>query len=209
MCGINGILRLAPDAPAVDRDVLVRTRDAMASRGPDGVGAWLSDDGTVGLGHRRLAIIDLSDAGAQPMTYLDGRYRLVFNGEIYNYKELRAPLEQDGVAFVSTSDTEVVLALFHREGEAAFRRLRGMFALAIWDAHERRLTLARDPYGIKPLYVATQGGWLQFASQVKALEAGGKVSREVDVAAVAGFLMWGSVPEPRTLRASVRALPAG
>lgn len=209
MCGINGILRLRPDAPRVEPEVALRTRDAMATRGPDGEGLWVSADGTVVLGHRRLAIIDLSETGAQPMEYEGGRYRLVFNGEIYNYKELREGLERDGARFVSTSDSEVILALFAREGTTMLRKLRGMFTLAIWDAVARRLVLARDPYGIKPLYVVEQDGWLQFASQVKALEAGGRVGRELDCGAIAGFLLWGSVPEPRTIRKAVRAVPAG
>ncbi len=209
MCGINGILRLRSDAPPVDPSVAVRTRDAMATRGPDGEGLWVSPDGEIVLGHRRLAIIDLSDAGAQPMEYDRGRYRLVFNGEIYNYKELREGLECFGVRFVSKSDSEVILALYAREGTAMLKKLRGMFALAIWDTQARRLVLARDPYGIKPLYIVHQDGWLQFASQVKALEAGGRVARELDPAAISGFLLWGSVPEPRTIRKAVRAVPAG
>src|SRR5262245_58134494 len=154
MCGINGIVRLSSRAPAVDAEVLRRTSERMALRGPDGHGLWIADDGAVGLGHRRLAIIDLTPTGAQPMAYAEARFRMVFNGEIYNYKELRDELVRQGVTFRSTSDTEVVLALFEREGAASFAKLRGMFALAIWDARERRLTLARDPYGIKPLYVA-------------------------------------------------------
>jgi len=209
MCGINGILRLRSDAPPVDPEVVVRTRDAMATRGPDGAGLWLAPDGGIALAHRRLAIIDLSETGAQPMEYDGGRYRLVFNGEIYNYKELREEQERDGASFVSTSDSEVILALYAREGTAMLARLRGMFALAIWDGLAQRLVLARDPYGIKPLYMIEQGGWLQFASQVKALEAGGRVGRELDPAALAGFLLWGSVPEPRTIRKAVRAVPAG
>jgi len=209
MCGINGILRLSSAAPVVDAEVALRTRDAMALRGPDGCGLWVDPDGSIALGHRRLAIIDLSETGAQPMEYDGGRYRLVFNGEIYNYKELREPLERDGVRFRSTSDSEVILALFAREGTAMLGKLRGMFALAIWDAAARRLVLARDPYGIKPLYVTDEGGWLQFASQVKALEAGGRVGCELDPVALAGFLLWGSVPEPRTIRKAVRAVPAG
>jgi asparagine synthase (glutamine-hydrolysing) len=209
MCGINGILRLRSDAPPVDPEVVVRTRDAMATRGPDGAGLWLAPDGGIGLGHRRLAIIDLSETGAQPMEFEAGRYRLVFNGEIYNYRELREELERDGVRFVSRSDSEVILALYAREGAGMLPRLRGMFALALWDSLAQRLVLARDPYGIKPLYVVEQDGWLQFASQVRALEAGGRVGRELDPAAIAGFLLWGSVPEPRTIRKAVRAVPAG
>jgi asparagine synthase (glutamine-hydrolysing) len=209
MCGINGILRLADSAPPVDGDELLRTRDAMTARGPDGCGAWIADDGRVGLASRRLAILDLSAAGAQPMASAEGRFRLVMNGEIYNFLELRRELEAEGVSFRSRSDTEVVLALYAREGTAMLSRLRGMFGLAIWDDREKTLLLARDPLGIKPLYVAAAGGCLRFASQVKALERGGAVSRETDPAGVAGFLLWGSVPEPFTIRKAVRALPAG
>jgi asparagine synthase (glutamine-hydrolysing) len=209
MCGLNGILRLTESAPAVDREELVRTRDAMASRGPDGAGEWIAADGRIGLGHRRLAILDLSPAGAQPMASRDGRFRIVFNGEIYNFRELRAELETEGAVFATRSDTEVLLALWAREGTAMLSRLRGMFAFALWDDREGELVLARDPLGIKPLYYSAEAGILRFASQVKALERGGGVSRETDPAGVAGFLLWGSVPEPLTIRRAIRALPAG
>ena len=209
MCGINGILRLAESSPAIDRGELLRTRDAMASRGPDGAGAWIADDGRVALASRRLAILDLSEAGAQPMASEDGRFRLVMNGEIYNFAELRRELEAEGVRFRSRSDTEVVLALYAREGAAMLFRLRGMYGLAIWDDREKSLLLARDPLGIKPLYVSTAGGCLRFASQVKALERGGAIPMETDPAGVAGFLLWGAVPEPLTIRRAVRALRAG
>jgi asparagine synthase (glutamine-hydrolysing) len=209
MCGINGILRLTEGAALIDRDELLRTRDAMTARGPDGAGAWISDDGRVGLASRRLAILDLSEAGSQPMASADGRFHLVMNGEIYNFLELRRELAAQGVPFRSRSDTEVVLALYAREGAGMLARLRGMYGLAIWDEREKSLLLARDPLGIKPLYLSTEGGCLRFASQVKALEAGGAVSRAVDPAGLAGFLLWGSVPEPLTIRRAVRALPAG
>jgi asparagine synthase (glutamine-hydrolysing) len=212
MCGLNGIIRLSSDAPPIDRAELLRTRDAMASRGPDGAGEWIAPDGAAALGHRRLSIIDLSEAGAQPMASADGRHRIVFNGEIYNYRELRDELARQGTELRSHSDTEVILHLYAREGAAMLSRLRGMYALAIWDSAARTLFLARDPYGIKPLYYAIdrgEGGTLRFASQVKALEASGAVSREIDPAAVAGFLLWGSVPEPRTIWSAIRALPAG
>jgi asparagine synthase (glutamine-hydrolysing) len=209
MCGINGILRLKDNVEQVSRDELLRTRDYLASRGPDGFGEWISDTGEIGLGHRRLAIIDLSPAGAQPMRWDDGRYQIVFNGEIYNYRELRRGLEQEGVVFRSRSDTEVIPALYAREGPAMLARLRGMYALALWDDREHRLFLARDPYGIKPLYYSIEDGYFRFASQVKALEAGGSTSRAVDPAGAVGFLLWGSVPEPRTIRRTIRALPAG
>lgn len=209
MCGINGILSLAPTAAPVSREELLRTRDSMASRGPDGAGEWISADGTVGLAHRRLAIIDLSDAGRQPMEFDCGRYQIVFNGEIYNYRDLRAGLIRGGAALRSHSDTEVLLALYAREGPEMLGRLRGMYTMAIWDERDRRLFLARDPYGIKPLYYATAGDRFRFASQVRALEASGGISLDVDPAGVVGFLLWGSVPEPWTIRRDVRALPAG
>src|SRR5215210_5186790 len=209
MCGINGILRLSEAAPPIDRDELLRTRDAMTARGPDGCGAWVSADGRAALASRRLAILDLSEAGAQPMASEDGRFSIVINGEIYNFLELRRGLEAAGVRFRSRSDTEVVLALYAREGAAMLSRLRGMYGLAIWDDREKTLLLARDPLGIKPLYGSSEGGCLRFASQVKALEAGGAVSRQVDPAGLAGFLLWGSVPEPLTIRKAVQALPAG
>jgi asparagine synthase (glutamine-hydrolysing) len=209
MCGINGLFRLRQDAPAIDPDELLRTRDAMTARGPDAAGAWISPDGRAALASRRLAILDLSSAGVQPMATPDGRWHLVMNGEIYNFRALRKELEDRGVAFHSQSDTEVVLHLLAREGPAALPRLRGMFGLALWDDAEKRLLLARDPLGIKPLYYSTEGGCLRFASQVKALEAGGAISRAVDPAGLAGFLLWGSVPEPLTISSGVRALPAG
>jgi len=209
MCGINGILRLSDAGAPIDREELLCTRDAMRSRGPDSSGWWISEDGTVGLGHRRLSIIDLSEAGRQPMSWCDGRYQIVFNGEIYNYRELREELLREGVEFQSQSDTEVILALYHLYRGDMLARLRGMFAFAIWDAAARTLLLARDPYGIKPLYVCAEGGYLRFASQLKALEVGGAVSSAVDPAGLTGFLLWGFVPEPHTLRRGVRALPAG
>ncbi|HVF61884.1 MAG TPA: asparagine synthase (glutamine-hydrolyzing) [Thermoanaerobaculia bacterium] len=209
MCGINGLLRLSPAAPPLDREELLRTRERMAARGPDGAGDWVSPEGRTALASRRLAILDLSAAGDQPMASADGRLRAVLNGEIYNFRELRAALEREGRRFRSHSDTEVLLALYAREGAAMLRRLRGMFGLALWDEAEQTLLLARDPLGVKPLYYAVEGGVLRFASQVKALEAGGAVSRAVEPAGLAGFLLWGSVPEPWTIRRGVRALPAG
>ncbi len=208
MCGINGILRLTESAPAIDEGEVLACRDAMASRGPDGAGAWRSAQGRVAFGHRRLAILDPSPAGAQPMTSADGRLTIVLNGEIYNFRALRAELEAAGDSFATESDTEVLLALYARHGVTMLERLRGMFAFALWDEREATLLLARDPLGIKPLYYTLDGGVLRFASQVKALEAIG-AARAVDPAGLAGFLLWGSVPEPWTFRRGVRALPAG
>jgi asparagine synthase (glutamine-hydrolysing) len=181
----------------------------MDRRGPDGWGEWISADSRVGFAHRRLAIIDLSGNGAQPMASEDGKLRVVFNGEIYNHRELRRELEQKGVRFRSQSDTEVLLYLYRFWGREMVRRLRGMFAFAIWDEVLCELFLARDPYGIKPLYFADDGRTFRFASQVTALRAGGAVAGELDPAGTAGFFLWGSVPEPFTLYRAVRSLPAG
>lgn len=181
--------------------------DRMRARGPNGDGAWVGHG--VVLGHRRLAILDPNVRANQPMSTSDGRYTIVFNGEIYNFHDLRVELESAGVEFRTTSDTEVLLALFAKYAEHMLSRLRGMFAFAIWDAEERELFLARDPYGIKPLYYSAQRGKFVFASQVKALLASGMVSREPEPAGLAGFYLWGSVPEPWTVYKNAFALPAG
>lgn len=209
MCGINGIFSYHYAANPVDVDELVRTRDHMTARGPDGAGAWLTTDRRAGLGHRRLSIIDLTAGGAQPMLSSDGRYVVTFNGEIYNFRELRRVLENEGHVFRSNSDTEVLLALYAARGATMVGDLRGMFAFAIFDNLARTLFLARDPYGIKPLYYADDGWTLRFASQVKSLLAGGAVSRDTDPAAAVGFYLFGSVPEPFTTVTAIRALPAG
>ena len=209
MCGINGIFAYHYAANPIDREELIRTRDHMAARGPDGSGAWFTDDARAGFGHRRLSIVDLSDSGSQPMIGDDGRFVVTFNGEIYNHQELRRALEGKGYVFRSRCDTEVLLHLFADKGEAMVHDLRGMFAFAIWDARQRSVFLARDPYGIKPLYYADDGWTFRFASQVKALLAGGRVSREKEPAGQVGFFLWGSVPEPFTTFQAIRALPAG
>ena len=209
MCGIAGHYAYRSDAPAVDSEALLRTRDSMIARGPDGAGLWLSDDGRLGLAHRRLAIIDLTETGAQPMRSADGRYTVTFNGEIYNYPALRTELEKDGTIFRSHSDTEVLLHLYRRDGAGMVEKLRGMFAFALWDNQERELLLARDPHGIKPLYYADDGKTFRFASQVSALKAGGNVDLSPDPGGAVGFLLWGSVPEPFTLHRGIRLLPAG
>jgi len=209
MCAINGIYAYNSAAGAVDASELVRTRDQMAARGPDAKGAWISEDGTIGFGHRRLSIIDLSERGAQPMASADGALVVTFNGEIYNYKALRRDLEAKGHVFRSHSDTEVLLHLYAEKGEDMVHDLRGMFAFGLWDANKRALLLVRDPFGIKPLYVADDGASLRFASQVKALISGGGVSHERDPAGWAGFYLLGCVPEPFTTFRAIKALPRG
>src|SRR5262245_50695027 len=173
MGGIAGIYAYHYSALDVDRDELRRIRDDMAARGPDGKGEWHSPDSRVGLAHRRLSIIDLSDRAAQPMASADGKLVVTLNGEIYNYKALRKELEGRGHVFRTRSDTEVLLHLYVEKGARLVHELRGMFAFAIWDQERRTLLLARDPYGIKPFYYANDGWTLRFASQVKALLAGG------------------------------------
>jgi len=209
MCGINGIYAFHPSAGQPSENELLRTRDAMQKRGPDGFGQWASTDGRCLLAHRRLSFLDLSDRAAQPMRSTDGKLVVTYNGEIYNFPQLRAELEGQGVVFRTTSDTEALLHLYARDGEAMVGKLRGMFAIAIWDKARQGLFLARDPYGIKPLYVANDGWTLRFASQVRALLAGGGISRDPEPAGLVGFHLWGSVPEPFTLYRDIRALPAG
>ena len=193
MCGIVGIYAYGAIAPRIDRDELRKIRDHMAVRGPDGSGEWISEDGRVGVGHRRLSIIDLSDRGAQPMLSADGTLAITFNGEIYNYQSLRAELEARGNIFRSDSDTEVLLQLYAEKGESMVQDIRGMFAFGLWDSEKKQLLLARDPYGIKPLYYADDGQRVSFASQVKALMAGGRINSALNPAGLAGFCLFGGV----------------
>jgi asparagine synthase (glutamine-hydrolysing) len=210
MCGIAGIFAYHADAPRPDAAEIRRMTDHMATRGPDGQGQWTSPvEARVILGHRRLSILDLSEAGAQPMLADAGRLAITFNGEVYNYRALRRDMEARGWHFRSTSDTEVLLALWDAHGPDMVQHLRGMFAFALWDARQQSLFLARDPFGIKPLYYADDGKSLRFASQVKALMAGGGITSGPDLAAWAGFHVLGYVPEPHTIHQAIRALPAG
>lgn len=207
MCGIGGVLSYGGEP--ISREALQRVCDAMNQRGPDGAGLWVSDNGRAGLAHRRLSIIDLSEAGAQPMAALEGRVRISFNGEIYNHRTLRRELETAGHRFHSQSDTEVVLQLYLRHGREMPHRLRGMYAFAIHDGRDGSLFLARDPFGIKPLYFADDGRAFRFASQVKALLQFDGIDRSPEPAGHVGFFLWGAIPEPYTLYQGIRALPAG
>jgi len=207
MCGIAGIVSATDAFSRESRDAALRMSERMRKRGPDGEGLWTAPG--VVLAHRRLAILDLDPRSNQPMLTSDGRYAIVFNGEIYNFRDLRAELENAGSRFQTTSDTEVLLAMFAQEGERMLPKLRGMFALAIWDTQARELFLARDPYGIKPLYYSQTHSGIIFASQVKAIIASGLVPPEIEAAGMTGFYLWGSVPEPWTIFKNVFALPAG
>ncbi|HWW84256.1 MAG TPA: asparagine synthase (glutamine-hydrolyzing) [Vicinamibacterales bacterium] len=196
MCGIAGLVRL-DRAPIHDAAALAASLEAvLAHRGPDGHGTWASHDGDVLMVHTRLAIIDPGPSGAQPMATADGRYHIVYNGEVYNFRELRRDLESRGERFESTSDTEVLLRLLTVDGPQALARVRGMFALACWDTSERALLVARDRFGIKPLYLAVTPDSIAFASELSALSATRLVGGEPSVCGVAAFLSWGSIPPP-------------
>lgn len=184
-----------------------RACQLMYSRGPDAGGHW--DDNGVSMGHRRLSILDIDDRSNQPMVSACNRYVIVFNGEIYNFLELRTELVAMGAELRTMSDTEVVLALFAMKGEGILRLLRGMFAFVIWDSVARRAFAARDPYGIKPLYYAATSKGVLFASQVKALIGTELVSRTPCTRGTAGFWLLGSVPEPHTWFRDIQSLPAG
>ena len=182
--------------------------DAIAHRGPDGEGQWCEEG--IGLGHRRLAIIDLTSDAAQPMHSSDGRYVITYNGEVYNFRELRRELERGGSQFKSQSDTEVVLEAVSRWGlDTAVRRFNGMFAFAIWDRHERRLLLARDRYGIKPLYIFQSSNAVVFASEPKAIRVFPHFSPKVDIYGLAEYLTFQNILSNRTLLEGLTVFPAG
>ncbi len=204
MCGLAGELRF--DGGFVTFDALGGMADAMAARGPDAQGTYVQSG--VGLAHRRLSIIDLSDRAQQPMHDPSLGLTIVFNGAIYNYRELRTDLEAKGYTFYSEGDTEVILKAFHAWGEACVERFHGMFAFAVWDRTERRLTLARDRLGIKPLYLAPVSGGLRFASNLQALLSAGGVDTAIDPVALNHYMNFHAVvPAPHTILAGVRKLP--
>lgn len=205
MCGVCGF---AGNQEGIDRAGML---SALAHRGPDDCGEWQAPvpDGVIWFGHRRLAIIDLTCGGHQPMSLPGGRYTIVFNGEIYNFQEVRAALEAKGAQFRTRSDTEVILAAWAEWGPASLQRFRGMFAFALWDAQERTLWLARDRIGEKPLYYIEQNGALLFASEVRALLATGIVDRTIDSDGLDSYLTFGSVADPYTLIKNVRSVEAG
>lgn len=228
MCGIAGIFTNSAGCQ-IDVLQLQNISAAMQARGPDGQGQWLEHDQSIGLAHRRLAIIDLSAAAVQPMLDATERYVISYNGEIYNYSSLRMQCQQQGYVFKSNSDTEVLLALYQQQGAAMLQQLRGMFAMAIYDRQTKTLFLARDPYGIKPLYyvvdtpvvdelqevkaeesIPKPNMQIAFASSLNALQQAGLVSAsQFDNVALANFFHTGSVAEPRTCYAQAKMLPAG
>ncbi len=208
MCGIAGIVGSNLSGDKLEELLRGFERD-LHHRGPDDCGFFVSKDGGAGLVNTRLAILDLSSAGHQPMHSSDGRYTIVFNGEIYNFEELRAELSEEGESFVSHSDTEVILKMYARYGPDCVREFAGMFGIAIWDEVEKSCFIARGPLGVKPLYYSTDGEKLVFASELRSILNTGLVSRRVSSQALSGYLLFGAVPEPLTLVEGVRALPAG
>lgn len=210
MCGIAGFFRHAP-WPAGDwTTVLRRMTDRLAHRGPDDAGIWSDEHAGCALGHRRLAIVDLSPTGHQPMTSRDGRYVIAYNGEVFNFLELRATLEAEGVRFRGTSDTEVILEGCARWGvKATVQRMIGMWGMAVWDTIDARLTLVRDRLGVKPLYWALHDGWTIFGSELKALRAHPALAPKIDRGAVAAFMRHNYIPAPFTIFEGVYKLEPG
>lgn len=207
MCGIAGFVSITGGIPG--EETLIRVRDAMRHRGPDGAGIYLSADRSAALVHRRLAVLDLTETGHQPMSSSDGRFHIAYNGEVYNFPELRADLSRSGHSFRGTSDTEVILAAFREWGPDCVSRFNGMFAFAVWDADLRRLFLARDRLGVKPLYYTEQEGVFAFASELHALTALPRFRRRADPAAVRQYFLFGYVPSPGAIWEGTHKLPPG
>ena len=208
MCGIAGVLTVRPDHISLEA-ILPAMQQSLKHRGPDDSGRWMQSRRLAGFAHTRLSVIDVSNAGHQPMGTAGSGCTIVFNGEIYNYRELRKSLESDGAGFSSNSDTEVVLRLYERHGDDCLPLLRGMFAFAIWDEGKQSCFLARDRFGIKPLYWMEFGGGVAFASELRTLLGSGLARNGLNPQALCRFFETGSVPEPLTLVEGVHMLEAG
>ncbi|QOV23349.1 asparagine synthase (glutamine-hydrolyzing) [Anabaenopsis elenkinii] len=208
MCGIAGILNFQPDHQNLETQIN-RMQAALQHRGPDDTGIYIAPSQQAALAHTRLSIIDLTAAGHQPMSTPDHRYHITFNGEIYNFQQLRKQLISQGETFHSQTDTEVIIKLYQKLGVDCVHHLRGMFAFAIWDDVEKTCFLARDPLGIKPLYYYQSGHTLVFASELRAVLASGLPQVNISLPGLYGYLTTGSVPEPHTLIADIHCLAAG
>ncbi|MCI0488099.1 MAG: asparagine synthase (glutamine-hydrolyzing), partial [Blastocatellia bacterium] len=209
MCGICGIYEYGVSEPGVSEPSLARMRDRMAHRGPDDAGTYITPDRRVGLGSRRLSIVDLSPAGHMPMSNEDERVWITFNGEIYNHEALRRGLIDKGHEYRSRTDTETIVHLYEERGLDFVEYLEGDFAIAIWDENLRRLVLARDRIGVKPLYYMVSGGRLIFASEIKAILTHPAVARDMDEEALYHYLTFLTTPAPLTLFSGIKKLPAG
>ena len=210
MCGLAGLFTSRNLSPDEMTSIVSRMGNTITHRGPDDSGIWVEPRSGIALGFRRLAIVDLSAEGHQPMPSRSGRFTLIFNGEVYNHSALRKELESRGCSFRGHSDTEVILAAFEEWGiETAVRRFIGMFAMAVWDARERELTLIRDRLGIKPLFIYQHEGVISFGSELKALQAGPEFDRTVDVDALTSYLRYLYIPAPRSIFRRVSKLSPG
>lgn len=211
MCGIAGALVFEESGYRITESLIESMRDTMVHRGPDGAGLWISPDGKIGLGHRRLSIIDLSETASQPMSNEDGNLQIVFNGEIYNHAEIREELEKTGRHAWKTnhSDTEVILHAFEEWGIDCLHRFRGMFAIALWDEKQGDLWLIRDRIGVKPLYYSVHNGRVTFASEIKALLQDPDQKRAVNEEALFHYLSFLTTPAPQTLFEGISKLPCG
>src|SRR5262249_22248564 len=205
MCGICGVFEFEATGN-VTRDLLHRMNETISHRGPDDEGIYLGDG--VGFGHRRLSIVDVA-GGHQPLGNEDGTIQVLLNGEIYNYGELRAELITKGHRFATQSDTEAIVHLYEEYGTGCFSHLRGMFSIALWDSRQRRLILARDRVGKKPLFYTANGRRIAFSSELKALIAMGGLSRQVDPEAICDYFSFGYVPNPKTIYREVRKVRPG
>jgi len=204
MCGIAGQVNF--DKPIVEQDINAMN-DALRHRGPDGFGTYFNESKTVGLGHRRLSFLDLSEAGKQPMSAANHKFWITYNGEVYNYVELRAELEGKGYQFKSHTDTEVILHGYEEWGYEVLNRLKGMFAFGIWDEHKRELFLARDRFGIKPLYYYHQNGNFVFASEIKGIKANTTVNTTLDLTSFSDYFVYRYVPSPKSIWKEVKKIP--
>ena len=205
MCGIAGLIDLKDNQ--ISPSILKRMTDVISHRGPDGEGQWI--EGPVGIGHRRLAIIDLTDAGQQPMHSLDKRYILSYNGEVYNYKNIRFELEEQGYYFKSNTDSEVVLYSLVHWGEKALLKFNGMFALALWDRKEKTLLIARDRYGIKPLYFLRQNSIFGFASEQKSFLEIPSFRKKINHGSILEYLTFQNIFTNNTLFKDINIIPSG
>src|SRR5262245_11476345 len=205
MCGIIGAVSVAP----IDPKLIVRMRERLAHRGPDAAGLWLADDERACLGHRRLAIVDLSPEANQPFVSTDGRFVITFNGEIYNFQSIREELLTKGAAFRTRSDTEVLLEAFRHWGARCLSRLAGMFAFAIWDNRSKQLFCARDRVGEKPFYYIPSHDSFVFASELKALVEWPGFRRAIHYPALVDYLSFGFVADPKSIWEGCYRLPAG
>ena len=205
MCGIAGLIDLKDNQ--ISPSILKRMTDVISHRGPDGEGQWI--EGPVGIGHRRLSIIDLTNAGQQPMHSADKRYVLSYNGEVYNYKNIRFELEEKGYYFKSNTDSEVVLYSLVQWGEKALLKFNGMFALALWDRHEKTLLIARDRYGIKPLYFLRQNNIFGFASEQKSFLEIPSFRKEINYSSILEYLTFQNIFTNHTFLKDINIIPSG